>query len=85
MPPKKKVVTDVVDAVDAVAVEAKPKSRRTGTASASAAKHKIVAVVTNEGIQGGFQQTESRKPIIVNLPIKSSDELSMLHPPAPEL
>jgi hypothetical protein len=73
MPPKKKVVTDVVDAVDAVAVEAKPKSRRTGTASASAAKHKIVAVVTNEGIQGGFQQTESRKPIIVNLPIKSSD------------
>jgi hypothetical protein len=83
MPPKKKVIALTEPAAAAptptpttVVVEepepVKPKSRRT-TGGAAAAKHKIVAVVTNEGIQGGFQPTETRKPIIVNLPIKSSD------------
>ena len=41
--------------------------------ASAAAKHKIVAVVTSEGIQGSFKKAEPRKPIIVNLPIKSSD------------
>ena len=80
MPPKKKVIANieavaVVESATSTATEtvpAKPKSRRTAATSA-ASKHKIVAVVTNDGIQGGFQQTESRKPIIVNLPIKSSE------------
>jgi hypothetical protein len=73
MPPKKKVIAETVATEVPAPEPVKPKSRRTGTGAGAAAKHKIVAVVTNDGIQGGFQPTESRKPIIVNLPIKSSD------------
>lgn len=35
-------------------------------------KHKVVAVVTADGIQGNFQ-TETRRPLIVSLPIHTSD------------
>lgn len=35
-------------------------------------KHKVVAVVTPDGIQGSFQ-SEVRRPLIAHLPIKSSD------------
>jgi hypothetical protein len=35
-------------------------------------KHKVVAVVTADGIQGSFQN-EVRRPLIVSLPIHSSD------------
>jgi hypothetical protein len=35
-------------------------------------KHKVVAVVTADGIQGAFQN-ETRRPLIVSLPIHSSD------------
>jgi hypothetical protein len=35
-------------------------------------KHKVVAIVTPEGIEGGFQ-TEMRRPLIVHLPIHTSD------------
>lgn len=71
MPTKKKVIEDAVSATSASAstAEIKPKAKRVS----AAAKHKIVAVVTSEGIQGSFKKTEPRKPIIVNLPIKSSD------------
>ena len=71
MPTKKKVIEDVIAGADAgtSTVETKPKAKR----ASAAAKHKIVAVVTSEGIQGSFKKTEPRKPIIVNLPIKSSE------------
>jgi hypothetical protein len=35
-------------------------------------KHKVVAIVTPEGIEGGFQ-TEMRRPLIVHLPIHTND------------
>lgn len=35
-------------------------------------KHKVVAVVTPDGIQGSFQ-SEARRPLIAHLPIKSSE------------
>jgi hypothetical protein len=87
MPTKKKVVEAITFASEKASVSAleeahvdlpvpvqdpelpKTKPKRASTA----AKHKIVAVVTSEGIQGSFKKTEPRKPIIVNLPIKSSD------------
>jgi len=74
MPTKKKIIEAVAGAsADSSEViepaTAKPKAKRTS----AAAKHKIVAVVTSEGIQGSFKKTEPRKPIIVNLPIKSSE------------
>jgi hypothetical protein len=53
-------------------VQEEPPKAKPKRASA-AAKHKIVAVVTSEGIQGSFKKAEPRKPIIVNLPIKSSE------------
>ena len=77
MPTKKKIIEAVASTgtdsssvnVDQSELVAKPKAKRASTA----AKHKIVAVVTSEGIQGSFKKTEPRKPIIVNLPIKSSE------------
>ena len=77
MPTKKKIIEAVASTetdsspvnVDQSELVAKPKAKRTS----AAAKHKIVAVVTSEGIQGSFKKTEPRKPIIVNLPIKSSE------------
>lgn len=67
MPPKKKSVESTEEI-------AKPKVKR------ASAKHKIVAVVTNEGIQGSFQQTENRKPLIVHLPIQSNTVKFYDHP-----
>lgn len=95
MPPKKKVIAAIEESVESVGhvsvsaqvqeqAQVKSKGRRV---TPSSSKHKIVAIVTNEGIQGGFQQSESRKPIIVNLPIKSSDvrfyEQPLVYDPKP--
>jgi hypothetical protein len=49
-------------------VPTKPKAKREKKSS----KHKVVAVVTPEGIQGVFQP-EVRRPLIVHLPIHSND------------
>ena len=60
MPPKKSTVA---------APAAAPSPAKTKKTSS---KHKIVAVVTSDGIQGSFQQESApKKPIIVHLPIQS--------------
>lgn len=84
MPPKKKVIAAIEESVTVPEqIQEKPKAKR----STAAAKHKIVAVVTKEGIQGSFYSSEPRKPIIVNLPIKSSDvhfyEQPLIYDPRP--
>jgi hypothetical protein len=62
MPPRKKT------ADSGVATEEPVKQKREKKAS----KHKIVAVVTSDGIQGSFQ-TETRRPLIAHLPVHSSE------------
>jgi hypothetical protein len=46
----------------------KPKAKREKKAS----KHKVVAVITPNGIEGSFQ-SEVRRPLIAHLPIRTSD------------
>jgi hypothetical protein len=62
MPPRKKAADSSAPAVEPV------KQKREKKAS----KHKIVAVVTSEGIQGSFQ-SETRRPLIAHLPVHSSE------------
>ncbi len=86
MPPRKKtvvapIVTETIPTSDVsasattpapvptpVPEEPKPKAKREKKTS----KHKVVAVVTPEGIQGIFQP-ETRRPLIVHLPIHSNE------------
>ena len=66
MPPRKKVVAPA-DSADTV-VETPVKQKREKKSS----KHKIVAVVTADGIQGSFQ-SETRRPLIAHLPVHSNE------------
>lgn len=66
MPPRKKTTVAIDEA--GAAVEAPVKQKR----EKKATKHKIVAVVTSEGIQGAFQ-SETRRPLIAHLPVHSSE------------
>ena len=68
MPPRKKVVASVDEAVPGGNTEEKPKVKREKKSS----KHKVVAVVTPEGIQGIFQP-DTKRPLIAHLPIHSSE------------
>jgi hypothetical protein len=77
MPPRKKTViaADSEPAVTPVPVEVSPvapvtpvKQKREKKSN----KHKIVAVVTSDGIQGSFQ-TETRRPLIAHLPVHSNE------------
>jgi hypothetical protein len=53
--------------------EAPPSTLKTkGKREKRASKHKVVALITADGIQGNFQG-ESRKPLIAHLPIHSSE------------
>jgi hypothetical protein len=61
MPPRKKT-NDA--AVEETPVKAKREKR--------SSKHKVVAVITPDGIQGSFQ-SEVKRPLIAHLPIKSSE------------
>jgi hypothetical protein len=56
MPPRKKITTNSL----------------TDKKEKKSTKHKVVAVVTPDGIQGGFQP-ESRRSLIAHLPIHSSE------------
>lgn len=67
MPPRKKNVVESTE-TDAVVQQPQPKAKREKKVS----KHKVVAIVTPEGIQGSFQP-EKQRPLIVHLPIKTSD------------
>jgi hypothetical protein len=60
MPPRKKTIVAEED------VPVKEKREK------KASKHKVVAVITADGIQGGFQP-EVKRPLIAHLPIKSSE------------
>jgi hypothetical protein len=61
MPPRKK--TEAVEPTDS-----QPKAKR----EKKTTKHKVVAIVTPDGIQGAFQP-EQRRPLIAHLPIKTSE------------
>jgi hypothetical protein len=71
MPPRKKNVIietpslSTEDTSEKIKVKVKRESKKT-------TKHKVVAVVTNDGIQGSFQ-SETRRPLIAHLPIHSND------------
>jgi hypothetical protein len=69
MPPRKKASVSAVSADSGAAVTEEPvKQKREKKAS----KHKIVAIVTSDGIQGSFQ-SETRRPLIAHLPVHSSE------------
>jgi hypothetical protein len=63
MPPRKKTVVESEE-VSAPAPKAKREKKAT--------KHKVVAIITPEGIQGSFQP-EKQRPLIAHLPIKTAD------------
>jgi hypothetical protein len=67
MPPRKK--NSVEPAVDAATTpQPQPKAKREKKSS----KHKVVAIITPNGIQGSFQP-EKQRPLIAHLPIKTAD------------
>jgi hypothetical protein len=71
MPPRKKIAATPENPVDAsvnTPVETPVKQKREKKSS----KHKIVAVVTADGIQGSFQ-SETRRPLIAHLPVHSNE------------
>lgn len=49
-----------------------PPTPAKGKREKKSSKHKVVAVVTPDGIQGSFQ-SDARRPLIAHLPIKSSE------------
>jgi len=77
MPPRKKVVAAPIEPVEEPStntlehlpvIEVKQKVKR----EKKSTKHKVVAIVTPNGIEGTFQN-ESKRPLIAHLPIHSSD------------
>jgi hypothetical protein len=71
MPPRKKNVPieTLPESTEDTTTDKKVKGKRE---SKKPTKHKVVAVVTNDGIQGSFQ-SETRRPLIAHLPIHSND------------
>lgn len=61
---------------EVISLDGPPPPEPTGPAKGKrekkSSKHKVVAVVTPDGIQGSFQ-SETRRPLIAHLPIKSSE------------
>jgi hypothetical protein len=78
MPPRKKVVPVSIEPVEEPSnanileqlpvIEVKQKVKR----EKKSTKHKVVAIVTPNGIEGTFQN-ESKRPLIAHLPVHSSD------------
>jgi hypothetical protein len=70
MPPRKKnILESTVEATpEVVTTPQQPKAKREKKAS----KHKVVAIITPDGIQGSFQP-EKQRPLIAHLPIKTTD------------
>lgn len=67
MPPRKKIVAapaEVTEPVTATSTKAKREKK--------VSKHKVVAVITPDGIQGSFQP-EKQRPLIAHLPIKTNE------------
>jgi hypothetical protein len=70
MPPRKKnVQPEPATLTESSAEQVLPKAKRETKKST---KHKVVAVVTPDGIQGSFQ-SETKRPLIAHLPIHSND------------
>ena len=63
MPPRKKQVVEGSEPIES-ATKAKREKKST--------KHKVVAIITPDGIQGSFQP-EKQRPLIAHLPIKTSE------------
>lgn len=84
MPPRKKAITPVETAPtptltptptntdEHATVDAPPEGKPKKTREKKATKHKIVAVVTPDGIQGTFQP-EVRRPLIAHLNVRTSE------------
>lgn len=76
MPPRKKniVVNEIIEQMSENVVEqsTEPVEKTRGKREKKSTKHKVVAVVTPEGIQGVFQP-EIRRPLIAHLPVHTSD------------
>lgn len=62
------IVVNAMDDTSALVPPIKTKGKREKRST----KHKVVALVTADGIQGAFQN-EARKPLIAHLPIHSSE------------
>jgi len=75
MPPRKKIIEPTDDIIVHKAKREKKSS-----------KHKVVAVITPDGIQGSFQ-SDVRRPLIAHLPVHSSEiqfhEQHMTYDPRP--
>ncbi len=72
MPPRKKTVATTVEADTSTTIEQVPDSKVKKTREKKSTKHKVVAVVTPEGIQGSFQ-SEVRRPLIAHLNVHTSE------------
>jgi hypothetical protein len=69
MPPRKKnIIVQSEEASSICQIDQHVKQKREKKSS----KHKVVAIVTPEGIQGNFQP-ETRRPLIAHLPIHTND------------
>ena len=71
MPPRKKTVAAAAEPVPAP-VDVAPAPAAKAKREKKASKHKVVAVVTPDGIQGSFQP-EKQRPLIAHLPIKTNE------------
>jgi len=73
MPPRKKQVAEPQQPVQVEEQSvAQPPPKPKATRAKKAAKHQVVAVVTPDGIQGTFS-TDTKRPLIVHLPVHSSE------------
>jgi hypothetical protein len=63
---------DGLEVLDSLPTQETPLIKTRAKREKRASKHKVVALVTADGIQGAFQN-ETRKPLIAHLPIHSSD------------
>lgn len=84
MPPRKKtnveikpeaelnLTGEITLTADTVPPPQPPETKTKGKRERKSAKHKVVAVITPDGIQGGFQP-DVRRPLIAHLPIHSSN------------
>jgi hypothetical protein len=71
MPPRKKTVI-AADVANVAPVEEKKEKETKPKREKKSTKHKVVAIITADGIQGSFQP-EIKRPLIAHLPIHSSE------------
>jgi hypothetical protein len=72
MPPRKKIVVDPSVATTAEQPVEEQKKENPKREKKNSTKHKVVAIITPDGIQGSFQP-EIKRPLIAHLPVHSSE------------